>query len=526
MITISNLKLELDDDIQSIEKKIRNKLRLSEEKELSYEIIKESIDARKGKVNFVYQVLVKNLDKKAREIMDKDINIIEEKDSEPIEKGNIKLEDPPVVVGLGPAGLFAALTLAKYGYNPVVIEMGKDIIQRTKDVEKFWEDGILDENSNVQFGEGGAGTFSDGKLTTRIKDHRVKDVLKELHRFGGPEDIIYSHKAHIGTDILKEVVKNIREEIVKLGGSVHFSSKLEDIIFDDKGKVKGVVVNDKIIKTQSIILAIGNSARETYRKLYSKNVEMTSKPFAVGFRIEHPKVEIDKSQYKENFDHPKLKSASYNLTCKAQNGKNCYTFCMCPGGKVIAAASSQNQVVVNGMSYHTRDEENSNSAVLCSVNTDDYGMDVLAGMDFQEKIERKAFELGGGNFIAPVQKVDDFLTNRKSESLGTVKPSYTPGYKLTDLTSIYSKDITDAIKESIIEYGKRISAFKMGDAILIGVETRSSAPVRIIRDDNFVAVNNFGLFPSGEGAGYAGGIISSAVDGIKSSEALIKQFYI
>ncbi|MGL5440630.1 MAG: NAD(P)/FAD-dependent oxidoreductase [Filifactoraceae bacterium] len=527
MIIISNIKLSLDEGIDNLEKCIRNKLRIAPSKNLEYEVLKESIDARKNTITFVYQVLVKNYDKKeVIKLNDKDVTFVEFEFKNNLKKGNIKLKHRPVVIGLGPSGLFAALTLAQNGYNPIIFELGRDVDKRREDVDRFWENGILDETSNVQFGEGGAGTFSDGKLTTRIKDPRVKIVLRELHKHGGPEDITYSHKAHIGTDILKTVVKNIRNEIIDLGGSVNFESKLEDILFKDDGSVKSVVVNGKIIETETIILAVGNSARETYKMLYSNKVSMISKPFAVGFRIEHPRIKIDKSQYKENYDHPKLKSASYNLTYKASNGKSCYTFCMCPGGRVIAATSSLDKVVVNGMSYHDRSDINSNSAILCSVNENDYGKDVLSGIYFQEEIEKKAYILGGGNFIAPVQRVDDFLENKESTYLGEVKPSYTPGYKLSNLNTIYSAEIITALKESIMYYGKKVEAFKMKDAVLTGVETRSSSPVRILRDDTMMSISHFGIFPSGEGAGYSGGIMSSAVDGIKSAEALISNFYI
>lgn len=527
MIQISNIKLGIDQNIDLLEDEIRKVLRPKTESKLSYRIIKESIDARKrGKIDFVYQVEVWGVkESDLRGLKHKDVKVLDSQKVELPNCGEEKLEKRPIVIGMGPAGMFAALTLAKRGFKPIVIEKGKSVEDRNLDVERFWEKGILDSNSNVQFGEGGAGTFSDGKLTTRIKDKRVSWVLEEMVKADAPEDILYSHRPHVGTDILRKVVENIRKEIIKEGGEVIFSTSLEDIEIKD-GKVKAAILSDgKKVETDIIILALGHSSRQTYRMLEKNKVAMQQKPFAVGLRIEHPQILINKAQYKEFWNHPRLGAADYKLTYQASTGRSAYTFCMCPGGQVIGSSSETGQVVVNGMSYHSRNGENANSALLVNVNPEDFKTnDILGGISFQEKFEKIAFEIAGGNYNAPVQRVGDFLNKKKSINLGNVKPSYRPGITLVDFDEVYPEFITETMRESIVTLDNRLKGFALEDAVLTGVETRSSAPVRIQRDDKGQSLNTKGLYPAGEGAGYAGGIVSAAVDGMKVAESIVRRY--
>lgn len=521
MIQISNIKIGLDDERDlAIRKQIES---IISTQSFSYRITKESIDARKKPIKLVYQVYVET--ENEDNILKKypTLTKVEEYVKEDIIKGNADIKGRVAVVGLGPAGLFAALELARNGYNPVVFERGKDVSQRKLDVEDFWKNGNLNTESNVQFGEGGAGTFSDGKLTTRIKDKRVQLILKDLHNFGAAEEILFANKPHIGTDVLIGVVKKIREEIISLGGEIRFDSKVERLKIEND-QLAGLIVNGREFESNAVVLCIGHSARDTFEELYKTGVSMVSKPFAVGFRIEHPQIIIDKSQYKELYNHPKLRAAEYHLTHKSSTGRSCYTFCMCPGGKVIGSSSEENMLVVNGMSYNARDLENANSAILCSVTTDDFGDDILGGIDFQRSIEEKAYDLGGSNYYAPVQLVRDFIQRKESTSIGEVKPSYEPGYKFARLDQIYPDFITKSISEAITDMGKRIKGFDMEGAVLTGVETRSSSPIRILRNENNESVNIKGLYPSGEGSGYAGGIVSAAVDGLKTAEFIIKEF--
>lgn len=527
-IRINNITLNLDDSEEILEKKVCKKLKIDKNDINKLIIIKKSIDARKKhdiKFNYCLDVICDKEKKILSKIHDKDVKFEEIKERELITKGDIELESRPVVVGFGPAGIFAALTLAREGYKPVVYERGEDVDKRTETVDKFWKTGKLDTESNVQFGEGGAGTFSDGKLTTRIKDFRCTFVLDELIKAGAPDEIKYESKAHVGTDLLKDVVKNIREEIKSLGGEVHFSSKVEKIEYED-GKLKYIVVNGEKRPCQALVLAIGHSSRDTYEMLFREGVFMQPKAFAVGVRIEHPQNMIDESQYGRYAGHPRLKAADYRLAYQSEKtGRGIYSFCMCPGGVVVAAASEENRLVSNGMSYHARDLENSNSALVVTVGPDDfYGDSPLKGMEFQRYYESLAYNLGGGGYKAPIQLVGDFMKDEVSKKLGCVTPSYKPGFEFRDLRECLPNYVVDSLKDGITKFDTRIKGYGMNDAVLTGIETRTSAPVRMSRNENLESINTSGLYPCGEGAGFAGGIISAAVDGIKVAEKIIGKY--
>ena len=527
-IRINNITLKLDEPMKLLEKKVSKKLKIDKKEIEEFKILKESIDARKKhdiKFNYIVEVKCKNEKNLVQRLKDKDIKL-EEEVKEEFVYGTKEMKSRPVVIGLGPAGLFAALTLAKHGYNPVVYERGEDVDNRTKTVEKFWNgETPLNLESNVQFGEGGAGAFSDGKLTTRIKDKKCTYVLEELVKAGAPKEIIYSGKPHVGTDILKDVVKNIREEIKKLGGEVNFNSKLEKINIKD-GKLKSIIVNGKEVSCETLILAIGHSSRDTYEMLYKEGVYMEPKAFAIGVRIEHPQKMINESQYGEYANHPRLKAADYKLTYQSKKlDRGVYSFCMCPGGVVVVAASEEGRLVSNGMSYHARDLENANSALVVTVKPDDFeGNLPLKGMEFQRKYEEMAYKLGGGNYKAPIQLVGDFLKDRPSEKLGSVTPSYIPGFEFKELKNCLPNYVIEALREGIVYFDKKIKGYAMDDAVLTGIETRTSAPVRINRNENLESINIDGLYPTGEGAGFAGGIISAAVDGIKVAERIMAEF--
>ncbi len=523
MIRIPEIKLSLDEDETRLIKEISNKLNIAEESIKSYRIFKKSIDARKkNDIHFVYSidieidkedVLLKRYAKKG---------IIQT----PILKYNYNIKAPkeftrPVIVGLGPAGLFAGLALAQMGFKPIILERGKDVDERAKDIDLFWETGKLNTESNVQFGEGGAGTFSDGKLTTLIKDPRCRKVLEDFVEAGAPEEILYLNKPHIGTDILRNVVKNIRNTIISLGGEVRFSSKMTDLLIEDN-KLIGIKINDEeVIKCEKVMLALGHSARDTFNMLYGKGLEINQKGFSIGVRIEHPQSLINENQY-GSFAN-KLGAADYKLSGHFPNGRSAYTFCMCPGGMVVAAASEENMVVTNGMSYHARDKENANSALLVGVNPEDYGSDhPLAGVDFQRKWESLAFKIGGGNYKAPAQRVGDFLKDMPSNNSGDIHPTYMPGVTMTDLRECLPGYVTETLKLALVDFDRKIRGYASEDAIMTGVETRSSSPIRIVRDESLQS-NIKGIYPLGEGAGYAGGIISAAVDGIKVAEGVANQ---
>lgn len=528
-IRINNINLSIDEPKELVKKKAAKELRIKEDEIINYTIIKESIDARKKdniKFNYCIDVNCNGEKRILAKAKCKDAKIEEKEFEEKTPHGTKKMNSRPVVIGFGPAGIFSALTLAQQGYKPIVFERGEDAETRTKTVESFWK-GKCDINleSNVQFGEGGAGAFSDGKLTTRIKDKRCRFVLKELVEAGAPEEIMYEGKPHVGTDILKDVVMNIREQIKSLGGEVHFNSRLESINVKD-GVLQSIVVNGSEIPCEALILAIGHSSRDTYEMLHRQGIFMESKAFAIGVRIEHPQEIINVSQYGKFAHHPRLKAADYRLTYQSKlTNRGVYSFCMCPGGVVVAAASEEKRLVSNGMSYHARDLENANSALVVTVGPDDFeGSSPLKGMEFQRHYESLAYNLGGGSYKAPVQLVGDFLKDQKSTKIGKVNPSYTAGYELRELKNCLPSYVVDTLKEGITVFDNRIKGYAMNDAVLTGIETRTSAPVRITRNENLESISSKGLYPAGEGAGFAGGIISAAVDGIKVAEKIIAEY--
>ncbi|MCY6483443.1 NAD(P)/FAD-dependent oxidoreductase [Clostridium aestuarii] len=527
-IRINNLSLGIDEDINSLKKKASKKLRISENNIKKFNIIRESIDARrKNNIRFMYSVEIKcdNESRIVTKANSKDVKIEEVKYNSEFQFGNKKMQHRPVVVGMGPAGMFAGLVLAQKGYRPIVIERGEKVEERTKTVEEFWKTGKLNLESNVQFGEGGAGTFSDGKLTTRIKDSRCDFVLEEFVKGGAHEEILYQGKPHIGTDVLKKVVKNIRENIIELGGEVRFNSKLQDIKIKDN-KLVGIVVNDEEIPCEALILALGHSSRDTYEMLYNRGIFMTPKPFAIGVRIEHSQIMINENQYGKFAEHPRLKAADYKLTYTSKKtNRGIYSFCMCPGGEVVAAASEEGRLVTNGMSYYNRDKENANAALVVTVGEKDFAGDTpLKGMEFQRYYESLAYELGGGNYSAPIQLVGDFLKDKVSTNLGSIKSTYRPGYEFKDLRKCLPHSVIDTLKEGLVVFDKKIKGFASNDAVMTGIETRTSAPVRIERNDELQSISVKGLYPSGEGAGFAGGIMSAAVDGLKSAENIMKKY--
>lgn len=527
-IRINNLSLGLDDDIKLLKKKASKKLRISVDEIKSFKIVRESIDARnKDNIKLTYAIEIEHKDeeKLVNRVHDNDVRIDNSKYEPDVEPGNEVLNHRPVVVGLGPAGLFSALMLAQKGYKPLVIERGEDVDKRTETVDKFWKIGELNLESNVQFGEGGAGSFSDGKLTTRIKDKKCDYVLAELVKAGAPEEIIYEAKPHVGTDILKDVVKNIRKQIIALGGEVRFSSKLEYIKSND-GKIKSIIVNGDEIPCEALVLALGHSSRDTYEMLNSIGIFMEPKAFAIGVRIEHPQEMINVGQYGKMANHPRLQAASYNLTYQSRAlGRGVYSFCMCPGGVVVAAASEDKRLVSNGMSYHARNEENSNSALVVTVGPEDFeGTSVLRGMEFQRYYESLAYKVGGGNYKAPVQLLGDFVNDRKSTKLGVVTPSYKPGFEFADMRECLPSYVVEGIKDGVNNFDRKIKGYGREDAVLTGIETRTSAPVKITRNERLESISLSGLYPCGEGAGFAGGIVSAAVDGIKVAERIIEKY--
>ncbi|MCR4594217.1 MAG: hypothetical protein K5761_04105 [Clostridiales bacterium] len=527
MLRIREMKIGLEDDESILGDKAAGVLKIQPSDIKKLEIFKRSIYVKKGDIKFVYvlDVEVDADEKTLCERLGDDRITICEKYRYILPESKRKNDLSPIVVGFGPAGMFAGLILARCGARPIILERGRDIDSRTADVNIFWTQRKLDTRSNIQYGEGGAGTFSDGKLTTGIKDTRCRFILEEFVNHGAPEDILVNSKPHIGTDNLKKIVKSIREEIISLGGQVLFETRLTDIIAVN-GFIHGVSIEDKNnsrsdIETDAVILSIGHSARDTLETLKARGINMMQKPFSVGARIEHPQEYINEKRYGKYKDHPKLAAADYKLACHPPHGRGAYTFCMCPGGVVVSATSDEGHVVTNGMSEYSRTGTNANAAILVGVEPEDFPTsDVLSGFDLQSEIETKAFALGGGDYSAPAQLVGDFINQTPSNHVGSVKPTFTTGVKMGDISLCLPSRVTNVMRDALQKMDKEIQGFALPDAVLTAPETRSSSPVRVIRDEYFQS-NIRGLFPCGEGAGYAGGIVSAAVDGVKCAEALL-----
>ncbi|BAL83398.1 putative oxidoreductase [Selenomonas ruminantium subsp. lactilytica TAM6421] len=531
MIRIKNLQVPFTEET-NLQTLAAKRLQLPPQAVAEVVIVRKAVDARRyhgAPVQFVYMLDVKvnmpekNVLKKLRR--DKNVEILPFKkpvalNFRPRQAGDLR----PIVIGFGPAGMFAALTLARAGWNPLVLERGGDVDSRKAAIELFWQTGTLNEQSNVQFGEGGAGTFSDGKLTTRISDEHIADVLAAFIAAGAPDEIRYLHKPHIGTDLLQGVVKNIRQEIIRLGGEVRFNAQVTDLEIE-QGRMRAVIVGgEERIPCQEVFMGIGHSARDTYRMLLGKGLQMEAKPFAIGVRIEHPQEFIDKAQYGEDAGHPLLPVADYALTYKdPKTGRGAYSFCMCPGGQVVAATSIKGQVCTNGMSNYKRDSGVANSALLVQVGPDDFGQEVLAGMNLQDKLEKLAFDLGGRNYHAPVQTVGDFLQGTSGSTQFLTTPTYQPGIKAVDLHACLPSFLTQTLEGALPHFDRKIKGFAHKGAVMTGVEARSSAPCRICRSrETMLAEGVDGLYPMGEGAGYAGGIMSAAVDGMKAALSFLE----
>ncbi len=527
-VRIHGLRLGLNSDESNLISIAAQRLEIDVQSINSLKIVKKAVDARRSMVWLIYSVdleLSSNAAISASVLEAPDISLVENKVAVPLVAGDYVLNQSPVIVGSGPAGLFCALLLARHGYQPVIIEQGQDMDSRIGQVEQFWRTGKLNERSNVQFGEGGAGTFSDGKLTTRIGDSRVDYVLKTFVEFGANEDIMYLKKPHLGTDAIRSIVKRVRQEIIRLGGEFYFETCLTDIGMNN-GLLQSIIINnEEELPCSLLVLAIGNSARDVYRLLHRKGVRIIPKSFAVGLRIEHPQSVIDHIQYGSSAGHPQLPPADYHFTMQDRNtGRSLYTFCMCPGGSVIAASSAAGKLVINGMSYSGRDSGIANSALVTTVSPLDWENEVLGGIKFQEELEERAFIMGGENYHAPAQHLQDFLDSRPSISLDGSLASYLPGLTPVNLWNLLPQEIAELVKRGIKAWNVRAPGFINDQAVLTGVETRTSAPVRIERDANFCSVNTPGIYPCGEGAGYAGGIMSAAVDGLKVAESIISQY--
>ena len=535
MLRINEVKLPLEHDEAALPAAILARLAIPATDLIGYTVFKRSYDARKrSAVVLIYSLHVEVRNQAAvLARLAHDIHLMPAPDTEyKFVAGGQQLAGHshaprPVVIGTGPCGLFVALILAQMGLRPIILERGKPVRERTVDTFGFWRKRELNPESNVQFGEGGAGTFSDGKLYSQIKDpkHYGRKVLTEFVKAGAPEEIMYVSKPHIGTFRLVKMVEEMRANIEQLGGEYRFESKVVDIDIapgPDGGQVRGVVLaSGETIASNHVVLAIGHSARDTFEMLHKRGVYIEAKPFSIGFRVEHPQSLIDSCRFGPSAGHPILGAADYKLVHHASNGRSVYSFCMCPGGTVVAAASEPGRLVTNGMSQYSRNERNANSAIVVGITPADYPGDPLAGIALQRELEERAFALGGGNYDAPGQLVGDFVAGRASTEFGSVVPSYKPAVHLTDLAGALPEYAITAMREAFPAFNKQIKGYYKADAVLTGVETRTSSPIRIKRrDDDLQSLNTRGLFPAGEGAGYAGGILSAAVDGIKVAEAV------
>ena len=530
MIRLTELRLPIDHAPEDLEAAICKKLVILAKDLIRYEVFKRSYDARKNNIlSFIYtldlsvkdeEAVLKRLahDPHIRLSPDTRYHFVAHFDSHIKPQSALR----PVVIGFGPCGIFAALTLAQMGLKPIVLERGKPVRERTQDTWGLWRKKILNPESNVQFGEGGAGTFSDGKLWSQVKDPKFhgRKVLQEFVKAGAPEEILYVSKPHIGTFRLVGVVEKMRKEIIELGGEVRFGQKVTGFEISNH-VLQGIhLESGDFLEADHVVLALGHSARDTFATLHDAGVYMEAKPFSVGFRIEHPQSLIDRTRLGPHAGNPLIGAADYKLVHHAKNGRSVYSFCMCPGGTVVAATSESNRVVTNGMSQYSRNERNANAGIVVGITPDDYPGGPLAGIEFQRQIESKAFTLGGSNYEAPGQLVGDFLQGKTSTEFGSVIPSYKPGVHLTDLAESLPAYAIEAIREAIPAFEKKIKGFSMHDAVLTGVETRTSSPLQIKRGPNYQSINTQGLYPAGEGAGYAGGIMSAGIDGIKVAEAI------
>lgn len=527
MIRLTEIKLPLDHEEGEISQAILKKLGISSDQVVSFNVFKRGYDARKKtRILLIYtlDVEVKNeaalLEKFAD---DPHVKVTPDMEYKFVAKAPVNQTDRPVVIGFGPCGLFAGLILAQMGFKPIIVERGKEVRERTKDTFGFWRKRTLNPESNVQFGEGGAGTFSDGKLYSQVKDpkHYGRKVIEEFVAAGAPEEILYVSKPHIGTFKLVTMIEKMRATILELGGEIRFSTRVDDIHMEND-QITGLTLSSgEEIKTRYVVLAVGHSARDTFEMLHDRGVYMEAKPFSVGFRIEHKQSVIDEARFGPNAGNPILGAADYKLVHHCKNGRTVYSFCMCPGGTVVAATSEEGRVVTNGMSQYSRAERNANSAIVVGISPDqDYPGDPLAGIRFQRELESNAYLLGGENYDAPAQKIGDFLKGSDPSALGDVEPSFTPGIKLTDLSKALPDFAIEAIREAIPAFDKKIKGFSGADGLLTGVETRTSSPICIKRGKDYQSVNLKGFYPAGEGAGYAGGILSAGIDGIKVAEAL------
>jgi uncharacterized FAD-dependent dehydrogenase len=531
VIRIIELSLPLDHPGDALRAAIIRRLGIDEADLLDFTVFKRSYDARKknSAIVFVYivDVEVRNEAEILRRLAhDRKLGPAPDTSYHPVGRAPADLQERPVIVGFGPCGLFAALILAQAGFRPIVLERGRDVRRRTQDTWALWRKNTLDPESNVQFGEGGAGLFSDGKLYSQIKDPNFygRKVMQEFVRAGAPPEILYVSKPHIGTFRLTGVVTAMRKEILALGGEVRFEARVTDLLIEG-GRIEGVVLeNGETVRSRHVVLALGHSARDTVRMLHRRGVFIEAKPFAVGLRVEHPQSLIDKARLGPYAGHPALGAADYKLVHHAKNGRAVYSFCMCPGGTVVAATSETGRVVTNGMSQYSRKERNANAGIVVGIDPEkDFPGGPLAGIELQERLESLAFELGGSDYSAPCQRVGDFIRGAPSTGLGSVLPSYQPGVKLTDLAPLLPDYAVEAIREALPAFGKQIRGFDRDDALLTGVETRTSSPVRVTRDKlTMQSLNVRGLYPAGEGAGYAGGILSAGVDGIKVAEAIAR----
>ncbi len=533
MLRLTEIKLELEHSQEELINAICFKLSIKPRDIINYKLFKRSYDARRSAMCWIYAIDVEVANEKEilKNLFDSPhVNLAPDMTYKYVGQAPANLTERPLVVGFGPCGFFAALILAQMGFKPIVLERGKEVRERTKDTWGLWRKNTLNPESNVQFGEGGAGTFSDGKLYSQTRDPRYlgRKVIEEFLKAGAPEEIAYDNHPHIGTFRLVGMVEKIRETIIQLGGEIRFEHKVSDVLIDETDgirKLRGVVLTDgSEILSNHVVMALGHSSRDTFQMLFERNIYIEAKPFSIGFRVEHPQSVIDTARLGKNAGHELLGAAEYRLVHHATNGRSVYSFCMCPGGTVVAAASEPGLLVTNGMSQYSRNERNANSAIVVGITPEDFPSDhPLAGIELQRKLEANAFTLGGSDYTAPAQLIGDFMLDKSSTKLGSVTPSYQPGIKLSNLTEALPKYAIEAIREAIPEFNKKIRGFSMKEAIFTGVETRTSSPVRLKRDANsYESINTKGLYPAGEGAGYAGGILSAGIDGIQVAEAVAR----